>query len=882
MTAWTDFVRKWATENKVSFKEALKSAKMKDEYHKANPKKQKTTKSKKPKIAYKPQPLQQMKSPSGLAGQAQQSIAKEIQKEEKPLQVQVPTLKEALKQPIPTPSDDTTGLTPADLRNATQRIVKKGKRLTKPTQDVPSFIQTEQKRPAPKIVMESLEEGFPPMRNMRLSDLSDDNLDLGDDIGITIKEVQKSIDEDVEQITPTGKGIRFGEMKNLLKSSYQKKRQDVGDWKVDTALSRPEAQVYSKDGEAVVVHRGTHRLADWGTNIAMTLGITTDRMKRAREVQRKAESKYGKENITTLGHSLGAKLAEDYGAGTKQVATLNKPTLPLDVLRGKSVPEKQTDIKTSGDPVSILRGLQKGKKAVNISSKTYNPLLEHSTETLSRLPQEALVGGKVYENLEVFEYDDKMDTQEIWNMIDDIRARIDILIERRENLTEALDNAEKVSQETGRRLKPEWVKKVKDRINDIKQEIRELDSDLEELNVELVRRRTRRRPEQEEDEMYENQEETNINNINDDIEGTGLKEVLEILAPLGIGGLAGYNLYRVWDRYRNRVANMPPVPAEAHIVPVADVENQITGNGNFLSAPIAPTEPVNETPKEPVVNKAEEELNEKLNTLGMLEEELRPLLDKRIEVIFNLVDLRKEVKDIKSNNTTGLSGREILKKMNDLRKLEKFRNKLEDKIHYLRFNYKDIFQSLPSEQKLGRGLLSDSEDSEIMNIMENKSESEKSEKSKKKPVAVRAIKQKTPSVSSMSAKKPKQKLKTDAFNKKEKIGMPSPTSTLTQSGSDFSIINSSSDDNSSDTNGSGLGSDYKLQSVAFDRKKYTPASARKWLKENKHKAGKIDTTDTQLRFRQEDPKKVQKAGYTEFRTKELGDKGIQLILAYKK
>ena len=243
-------------------------------------------KAKAVKVDYKPPALQQLKTPSGLAVSAQQTIAKQIAKEEKPLQEQVPTLKEA--QRIPKPAGEY--MTQSDLTGTNQKPVKRGKKLVKMPADVFPEIQTETEKKSPNIVMESLdEEDFPYLR-FGLSDLSD-----------------------IESIE--GKGIKISDVKKLLTQSYQNKRQDVGDWKLDSGLSKPEAQVYHKDGKAVVVHRGTKRLADWGTNLAMSFGITTDRMKRARDIQRKAESKYGKENITTLGHSLGAKLSEDYGKG---------------------------------------------------------------------------------------------------------------------------------------------------------------------------------------------------------------------------------------------------------------------------------------------------------------------------------------------------------------------------------------------------------------------------------------------------------------------------------------------------------------------------------------------------------------------------------------
>jgi hypothetical protein len=83
------------------------------------------------------------------------------------------------------------------------------------------------------------------------------------------------------------------------------------------------------------------------------------------------------------------------------------------------------------------------------------------------------------------------------------------------------------------------------------------------------------------------------------------------------------------------------------------------------------------------------------------------------------------------------------------------------------------------------------------------------------------------------------------------------------------------------TEGAGV-ANYVVQSVVFSKDKWTTPKAKKFLKENQYKVPKVDKTDTQLRFRQIEPDKVESDGFTEYRTKELGDSGISLILVYKK
>jgi hypothetical protein len=79
-------------------------------------------------------------------------------------------------------------------------------------------------------------------------------------------------------------------------------------------------------------------------------------------------------------------------------------------------------------------------------------------------------------------------------------------------------------------------------------------------------------------------------------------------------------------------------------------------------------------------------------------------------------------------------------------------------------------------------------------------------------------------------------------------------------------------------NGAGV-SDYVVQCVCFPLS-YGVKEAKKWLKESGYKCPKVDETENQLRFRQIAPTTVKKNGYTDYRTKEIGE-GIQLVLVYK-
>jgi hypothetical protein len=189
------------------------------------------------------------------------------------------------------------------------------------------------------------------------------------------------------------------DLQHFLSKSYDKTHHDYKKYQVDPHLSGQRVQVYydSTKNHAVVVHRGTKGVQDWGTDASLLLtGYQKNnrRFAHAKNIQNQAEAKYGKQNISTLGSSLGAKIAEKVGKKTKEVITLNNPTIPLDLIKGKKLPKNQTDIRTSLDPISILRPFQKASnKEITIPSKTLNPFREHSTDVLSRLHAETLFGG---------------------------------------------------------------------------------------------------------------------------------------------------------------------------------------------------------------------------------------------------------------------------------------------------------------------------------------------------------------------------------------------------------------------------------------------------------------------------------------------------------
>jgi len=193
----------------------------------------------------------------------------------------------------------------------------------------------------------------------------------------------------------SGGSLTAKDLKALLGASY-KPTDKVNDFDLDKEISSPTSKVYfnKKTGQAVVAHRGTQGLIDWGNNLVYAAGgewayKKTRRYKEAERVQKKAERKYGAENVSTIGHSQGGLQAELAGKKSKEIITLNKATRPF----GNTKQEKQTDIRTTGDVVSALNPFQRrNKKEIVIKSKSYNPVEEHKTKALEGLDENVVIG----------------------------------------------------------------------------------------------------------------------------------------------------------------------------------------------------------------------------------------------------------------------------------------------------------------------------------------------------------------------------------------------------------------------------------------------------------------------------------------------------------
>ena len=187
----------------------------------------------------------------------------------------------------------------------------------------------------------------------------------------------------------------------MLKETYKNPRdrdKQIGDYYIDESLSTPENVVYhnSKTGETKVAYRGTEgTLKDWGNNALYAVGLhnKSKRYKRANDIQKSVEDKYGTENLDVLGHSQSGAFAQEIGKNAKNTIVLNPAQHPFYSPKTKNA----TVVRSKGDTVSGLKYLNPlnwGKKAnVEIESKTYNPVTEHMPSVLERLPEDQILGN---------------------------------------------------------------------------------------------------------------------------------------------------------------------------------------------------------------------------------------------------------------------------------------------------------------------------------------------------------------------------------------------------------------------------------------------------------------------------------------------------------
>lgn len=155
------------------------------------------------------------------------------------------------------------------------------------------------------------------------------------------------------------------EMATLSDAAYKPGTVPEG-WQMDNELSNENRSVFHRDGKAVVAYRGTdlsgkkNEWKDLGTDALITLGLgdLSSSLRNAKKTAYRAQEKYGKENVTLTGHSLGGSSA--LYAHTKtglETHAFNPGVSPLDVKRSEKA------FSGVGNLLPMFKKLKYGKNA---------------------------------------------------------------------------------------------------------------------------------------------------------------------------------------------------------------------------------------------------------------------------------------------------------------------------------------------------------------------------------------------------------------------------------------------------------------------------------------------------------------------------------------
>jgi hypothetical protein len=188
--------------------------------------------------------------------------------------------------------------------------------------------------------------------------------------------------------------VSANQVKDLIESGYSRScdaealAKPYG-LKLDKSLSNANHKVfYDKERNPTVVFRGSKNENDAMTDGLLAIGLEnySTRFRESKQLVEKVNKKYNNKPVTSIGHSLGGSLAEY--AGADKVVTVNKGVGIGGI--GKNISNKQTDIRTDSDLVSILSKTQNGGKSIVIKTKEINPLREHSHKNLDLLKNKIL------------------------------------------------------------------------------------------------------------------------------------------------------------------------------------------------------------------------------------------------------------------------------------------------------------------------------------------------------------------------------------------------------------------------------------------------------------------------------------------------------------
>ena len=203
-----------------------------------------------------------------------------------------------------------------------------------------------------------------------------------------LKKINVSVSDFIDRLEKMKKGKKGGnidkeELSKFVDAGYKTKSeaQNVDGYVLDKELSTKRDKVYydPNTGKAVHTIAGTDKAKDWTNNLLIPLGLHTysNRYKNAERIQKEANKKYGKDNLSLVSHSQSGNIAQNL-AKKKLVGDENITLNPAII---GSHNKKLKVVKSSGDIVSALTFTNKKDKTIHTNS--WNPLYNHSTKILT-------------------------------------------------------------------------------------------------------------------------------------------------------------------------------------------------------------------------------------------------------------------------------------------------------------------------------------------------------------------------------------------------------------------------------------------------------------------------------------------------------------------
>lgn len=163
----------------------------------------------------------------------------------------------------------------------------------------------------------------------------------------------------------------------LSKAVYTNKKK-VDGWQLDEELSNIDRGVYHKDNKAKIVFRGTDptNKRDVGTDILVSLGLErySSRLRNSEKTVALAIQKYGLENVSLTGHSLGGFIASQISLKNGIPATgFNTSMSPFEFTKGRKYKDFHS-VSSFYDPISYFtRKFVDVKQHTIVNPKLWNP-----------------------------------------------------------------------------------------------------------------------------------------------------------------------------------------------------------------------------------------------------------------------------------------------------------------------------------------------------------------------------------------------------------------------------------------------------------------------------------------------------------------------------